>query len=193
MSVLAAYATVVGVVKTVLLYSAVVVAAVCVLDWTVRTRRINPFSRTARFARNRVDPLLSPIERVIVRAGGTPASAPWWALAAVVIGGIVLITLLDFFRDVLFQIIAVSQQPSEAPMLLASWVFSILSLALLVRVLSSWFPISPYSKWVRWSYVLTEWMIGPLRRVVPTIGMIDITPIVAWFLLSLIRRAFGIP
>jgi YggT family protein len=193
MNVLAGYATIVGVVKTVLLYSAVVVAAVCVLDWAVRTRRINPFSRTSRFARNRVDPLLAPIERVIVRAGGAPASAPWWALAAVVIGGIVLITLLDFFRDILFQIIVVSQQPSEAPMLLASWVFSILSLALLVRVLSSWFPISPYSKWVRWSYVLTDWMIGPLRRVVPTIGMIDITPIVAWFLLSLVRRAFGIP
>ncbi len=193
MSVLAAYATVVSVVKTVLLYSAIVVAAVCGLDWAVRTRRISPFSRSARFARSRVDPLLLPIERVIVRAGGTPASAPWWALAAVIIGGIVLITLLDFFGNVLFQIIAVSQQPSEAPILLASWVFSLLSLALLVRVLSSWFPVSPYSKWVRWSYVLTDWMINPLRRVVPTIGMIDITPIVAWFLLSLVRRAFGIP
>jgi YggT family protein len=193
MSVLAAYAAFVSAAKTVLLYGAVAVAAVCGLDWAVRTRRINPFSRTARMIRGRVDPLMYPIERVIVRAGGAPASAPWWTLAAVVIGGIVLITLLDFFRDILFQIIVVSQQPREAPMLIASWVFSLLSLALLVRVLSSWFPISPYSKWVRWSYVLTDWMIGPLRRVVPTIGMIDITPIVAWFLLSLVRRAFGIP
>ena len=29
---------------------------------------------------------LSPIERRVVRAGGTPASAPLWALAAIVIG-----------------------------------------------------------------------------------------------------------
>ena len=193
MSVLATYAAVVVVVKKVLLYSAIVVAGVAGLDWAVRTRRLSPFSRTARLMRGRIDPLLAPIERVIVRAGGTPASAPWWALAAVVIGGIVLITLLDFFGNILFQLIVVSQQPREAPMLIASWVFSLLSLALLVRVLSSWFPISPYSKWIRWSYVLTAWMIGPLRRVVPTIGMIDITPIVAWFLLSLVRRAFGIP
>jgi len=193
MSVLATYAAVVVVVKKVLLYSAIVVAGVAGLDWAVRTRRLSPFSRTARLMRGRVDPLLAPIERVIVRAGGTPASAPWWALAAVIIGGIVLITLLDFFGNILFQLIVVSQQPREAPMLIASWVFSLLSLALLVRVLSSWFPISPYSKWIRWSYVFTDWMIGPLRRVVPTIGMIDITPIVAWFLLSLVRRAFGIP
>ena len=144
MSVLATYAAVVVVVKKVLLYSAIVVAGVAGLDWAVRTRRLSPFSRTARLMRGRVDPLLAPIERVIVRAGGTPASAPWWALAAVIIGGIVLITLLDFFGNILFQLIVVTQQPREAPMLIASWVFSLLSLALLVRVLSSWFPISPY-------------------------------------------------
>jgi len=60
-------------------------------------------------------------------------------------------------------------------------------------VLSSWFPVSPYSKWVRWSYVLTDWLIKPLRRVIPLLGMIDITPIVAWFLIGLIQKFFGIP
>ena len=78
-------------------------------------------------------------------------------------------------------------------MLLLSWAFAFLKLALMVRVLSSWFPVSPYSKWVRWSYVLTDWLIKPLRRVIPTLGMIDITPIVAWFLIGLIQKFFGIP
>jgi YggT family protein len=68
----------------------------------------------------------------------------------------------------------------------------VLRLALLVRVLSSWLPISPYSKWIRWSYALTDWMIIPLRRLIPSIGMIDITPIVAWFGLSLLQRLLGI-
>jgi uncharacterized protein YggT (Ycf19 family) len=36
-------------------------------------------------------------------------------------------------------------------------------------------------------------MIVPLRRLIPSIGMIDITPIVAWFGLSLIQRLLGIP
>jgi len=66
-------------------------------------------------------------------------------------------------------------------------------LALLVRVISSWLPISPYSRWIRWSYVLTEWMIAPLRRIIPLIGAIDITPIVAWFLLNIVQSALGIP
>jgi YggT family protein len=193
MSVLATYGTIVGVVKTVLLYGAGVVAVVCAFDWAVRTRRISPFSRTARTFRGRVDPLLLPIERVVIRAGGTPAAAPWWGLIAVVVGGIALISVLNLLGDILYQVVIIGQQPREAPMILLSWGFSILRLALIVRVLSSWLPISAYSKWIRWSYVLTDWMINPLRRLIPSIGMIDITPIVAWFGLSLLQRLLGIP
>ena len=193
MSVLASYATIVGVIRTVLLYGAGVVAVICGFDWAVRTRRISPFSKTARIFRGRVDPLVAPIERVVVRAGGTPAAAPWWALVAVVVGGIALLGLLDLLADILFQVVVIGQQPSQAPRILLSWGFSVLRLALLVRVLSSWLPISPYSKWIRWSYVLTDWMIVPLRRLIPSIGMIDITPIVAWFGLSLLQRLLGIP
>jgi YggT family protein len=190
---LASYAAFIGIVRSVLFYLALVVAAVCAFDWAVRTRRINPFNRVARFFRGRIEPLMQPVERVIVRAGGLPSSAPWWALAAVVVGGILLISLLQLAGEVLAQIVFGLAEPRNFPMLLASWAFSILKFALLVRVLSSWLPISPYSKWIRWSYVLTEWMIAPLRRVIPLVGMFDITPIVAWILLTLAQRVFGIP
>jgi YggT family protein len=193
MSVVATYGTIVGVIRTALLYGAGVVAIICAFDWAVRTRRISPFSKTARIFRGRVDPLVAPIERVVVRAGGTPAAAPWWALGAVIVGGIALLGVLDLLADVLFQVVVIGQQPNQAPRILLSWAFSVLRLSLLVRVLSSWLPMSPYSKWIRWSYVLTDWMIIPLRRLIPSIGMIDITPIVAWFGLSLIQRLLGIP
>jgi YggT family protein len=193
MSALATYATIVGMIRTALLYGAGVVAVICALDWAVRTRRISPFSKTARVIRGRVDPMVAPIERLVVRAGGLPTAAPWWALVAVVIGGIALISILNLLGDILYQIVIIGQQPREAPFILLSWAFSILKLGLIVRVLSSWLPISPYSKWIRWSYVLTDWMIVPLRRLIPSIGMIDITPIVAWFGLALIQRLLGIP
>lgn len=193
MSVLSTYAAMIGVIKTVLLYGAGGVAVICATDWIVRTRRISPFSRTARVFRGRIDPLLAPVERVVVRAGGTPAAAPWWALVAVAIGGIALLSVLNLVGDILFQIVVIGQQPTEAPRILLSWGFSILRLALVVRVLSSWLPVSAFSKWIRWSYVLTDWMIVPLRRLIPSIGMIDISPIVAWFGLSLIQRLLGIP
>jgi YggT family protein len=193
MSMLATYAMVVGGVRVALFYAGIVVAVICAFDWAVRTRRINPFNRVARFFRGSVDPLMLPVERVILRAGGAPAAAPWWALVAFAVFGIALISLLEFLGGVFYQIAVVSTQPGQAPLLLLSWAFAFLKFALIVRVLSTWLPVSPYSRWIRWSYVLTDWLINPLRRVIPLLGMIDITPIIAWFLIGLIQRLLGIP
>ena len=187
MSIVGSYAQFVNVMRTVLLYGGLVMAVVCAVDWAVRTRRINPFNRVARFFRGSIDPLLAPIERTIVRAGGLPSSAAWWALVAYVVFAILLISLLQFVGEILFQFVAMTQAPTEAWRVIVSWTISILTLALFVRVLSSWFPISPYSRWIRWSFVLTDWMIRPLQRVVPRVGMFDVTPIVAWLLLSVVR------
>jgi len=174
--------------RTALLSIAVVFGVICVLDWAVRTRKISPFNAVARFCHSTVDPFISPIERRVVRAGGAPASAPLWALAAVVIGGILLLTLLDVIRlEVIRSIIASQEGTAGIFHLLVSWTFTILKLALVVRVISSWLPISPYSGWIRWSYALSEPILAPLRRVVPNFGGLDLTPILAYFLLNIIE------
>src|SRR5712671_1719592 len=178
----------VQVLKTVLLWIAVVLAAICALDWAVRTRKISPFNAIARFCRSTVDPLIAPIERKVVRAGGTPASAPLWALAAVVVGGILLLSFFDVLRtQVVLSSLAAQNGSAGIFHLLVSWTFWILKAALIVRVISSWLPISPYSGWIRWSYALSEPILAPLRRIVPNLGGLDITPILAYFLLNIIE------
>jgi YggT family protein len=174
--------------RTALFSIAVVFGAICVLDWAVRMRKISPFNAIARFCRSTVDPFISPIERRVVRAGGAPAAAPLWALAAVVIGGIVLLTLLDVIRSEVIRSIVASQEGSAGIFhLLVSWTFTILKLALVVRVISSWLPVSPYSAWVRWSYLLSEPVLAPLRRIIPAFSGIDFTPILAYFLLNIVE------
>jgi YggT family protein len=179
---------VIQVLRTVLLCIALLLGLICVLDWAVRTRKISPFNAIARFCRSTVDPLIVPIERKVVRAGGTPASAPLWALVVVVVGGILLLTFLDFIRLQVARSIIASQGGSGGIYhLLVSWTFTILKIALIVRVISSWLPISPYSVWVRWSYALSEPILAPMRRIVPNLGGLDITPILAYFLLSIVQ------
>lgn len=174
--------------KTAFLALAVALAAICLLDWAVRTRKISPFNSVARFFRSTVDPFIAPVERKVVKAGGTPASAPLWALVAVVVGGIIIMTILDFIRTELLRASLYSSQGSAGLYrLLVSWTFGILKVALLVRVVSSWLPVSPYSLWVSWSYKLSEPILAPLRRIVPTLGAFDITPIIAYILLSVIQ------
>lgn len=179
---------VIQVLRTALLSIALVFGAICVLDWAVRTRKISPFNAIARFCRSTVDPFITPIERKVVRAGGTPASAPLWALVAVVVGGILLLTFIDFIRLQVARSIVASQGGSAGIYhLLVSWTFTILKIALVVRVISSWLPISPFSRWVRWSYLLSEPILAPMRRIVPNLGGLDITPILAYFLLNLVQ------
>ena len=175
---------------------AVIVTAVCVIDWAVRTRRVSPFSPVARFFRNSIDPLMAPIERRVVRNGGIPSNAPWWALGAVILGGILVLWLLGFLRTFAGSIwLASGTGPRGIIRLVVEWTFIALQIALFVRVLSSWIRVSQYSKWVRWAYALTEPILRPLRRVIPPVGggMIDITPIVAyfaiWLLSGLVLRA----
>ncbi len=159
-----------------------------VASWAVRTRRISPFSGGARFIRERVDPvLIAPMERKLLRAGGTPYAAPWWALAAVVVGGLLLISGIQFLRDQLVMMAFASQSGAGLLMLAVKWTFSVLRIALFARVISSWVGGGPYSKWWRWSYVLTEWFLAPLRNVIPTIGMIDISVLVAYFGLGILE------
>jgi YggT family protein len=178
----------IGILQTAFFGVALVTTVAAVLDWGVRTRRIPPFSGFARWIRGSVSPVFAPMERRIVRAGGLPTAAPWWTLAAVVIGGIVLLSLLGFVREQLAMALVLGSQGSAGLLRLAlSLTFGFLNIALLWRVGSSWVQASPYSKWVRWSYQATEWLLGPIRSILPPMGMVDLSPLVAYFLLSLVR------
>lgn len=187
------YAIVLIDLKVALFWLAAVVAVIALVDWAVRTRRINPFGPVGRFSRRVFDPLMRPVEQRVVRSGGLPSNAPWWTLAVVIVGGLVLITVLEFFGGLLRSFLWGLSSPGRFGVLLLSWGFGLLRLALLVRVISSWLRISPYSRWVRWSFVLTEWMLAPLRRVIPAFGVIDVTPIVAYFAITLVQGAVGVP
>jgi YggT family protein len=89
--------------------------------------------------------------------------------------------------EVVKSIIASQEGAGGVFRLLVSWTFTVLKAAIVVRVISSWLPISPFSKWVNWSYRLSEPMLAPLRRIVPNLGGLDITPILAYVLLNIIE------
>ena len=71
-------------------------------------------------------------------------------------------------------------------------VFQLLWWAILIRVLISWLPmagvrIDPYNPIIRTLFSITDPILEPLRRYT-TVGMIDLSPIVALFGLDIIRR-----
>ena len=71
-------------------------------------------------------------------------------------------------------------------------VFQVLWWAVLIRVLISWLPmanvrIDPFNPAVRFLYSITDPILEPLRRFT-TIGMIDLSPLVALLLLDFLRQ-----
>ena len=65
-------------------------------------------------------------------------------------------------------------------------VFNLLSLCIFIRALLSWVQPDPSNPIVQVLDAVTEPILQPLRQIVPRIGMIDITPLVAIVLLSVI-------
>jgi YggT family protein len=173
-------------------YAVFAVAALAALAalgaMAVQRRVLNPFGAPARTLRRLTDPVIRPFERRLLRAGGNPQNAPWWLLGTAILGGILVITIVEWvIRQLYILVIAAGSGGRSLLYLLVDWTFSLLVLALFVRVVGSWFGVSPYRKWMRPFVALTEWFLAPLRRVLPTFGPFDISPFVAYFLLYIVR------
>lgn len=68
-----------------------------------------------------------------------------------------------------------------------SWFSTILTGAIIIRVLFSWFAMSNgggSGAVLRLLDDITEPILAPLRRVIPTLGMIDLSPLVAIILIN---------
>lgn len=184
--------TVIAVLSIIVYYSrpalfaaACIVAAACALSWATRTRRISPFTPLGRFAREKIDPFLRPVEAPVLNAGGSPTSIPWWGLAAFIVLGILVQSLLGYIVGILASTaMGLTSGPRGAFRALAQLTFAVLQIALMIRVLSSWFGALARARWLRWTYTLTEPLLAPLRQVIPSLGPFDITPLILYYLLQ---------
>ena len=69
---------------------------------------------------------------------------------------------------------------------LIRYLCQVLTLAIFVRVIISWFSPSSTNRLAIILYQVTEPFLAPLRRIIPRVGMFDFTPFVAIIILRLI-------
>ena len=76
------------------------------------------------------------------------------------------------------------------PMLynLVDKVFTLYGYLLLARIIFSWFNVDYRQPWVQFLVRITEPFLQPFRALIPPFGGIDFSPIVAFFVLSMIKR-----
>jgi YggT family protein len=175
-------------VRTLVIVALAYASLVALTHWAVRTRRIGPFGAWPRSVRRISDPVLLRLEKRIIAAGGSPQNAPLWLLGLVIAAGLILVSLTNWFIGILAGLsAAVNGGPRVWLRLAVSAVFTILMAAILIRVIASWLGIGPYRRWMRPVVALTSWLIEPIRRILPPMGMFDFSPMVAWLVLYVVR------
>ena len=163
-------------------------ALVALGSWLVRTRRISPFSPFGRTLRSATDPIVRPVEKRLVRLGGNPVNAGWWLVVVVAAGGVILMSVLGWAISA-FPVAAAytAAGPAATLELVVVIAYRIIFYAVIVRVVASWLGFFQYTRWLRPVYAITDWLIVPVRRFVPPLGMIDISPIVALVILYFLK------
>ncbi len=68
-----------------------------------------------------------------------------------------------------------------------SWLANILYLALIGRVILSWINVSPSNPIAIFIHQVTEPILAPIRRLLPRMGMLDLSPMIAIILITVVR------
>jgi len=85
------------------------------------------------------------------------------------------------------------------PIPIVTWIISygisFIILAMFVRAIASWFRIDERYAIIRFLARITDPFIDPVRRIVPPMGMFDMSFFIAWFLLRTIQTLLiqGLP
>jgi len=135
------------------------------------------------------DPVMHPIERLVVRRGGNPVQAGWWLVILVAVIDVLVISLAQWLIESWYSLSGAAQGGPRAMLILAvDAIYDVLFAAILVRVIASWLGAFRYSRWMRPVYWLTDWIVEPIRRLLPPIGMFDFSPLVALLLLWVLKQ-----
>ena len=158
-------------------------------SWLVRTRRVSPFGVVGRALRAASDPVMRPVEARLVRSGGNPVHAGWWLVVGVAAAGVLLLAAWNWLEGMAYGAAAAfSGGPRSAAALVIVLAYKVVVAALVVRVLASWFGYHRYTRWLAPAYALTDWVVEPIRRVLPPLGALDWSPLAAWLVLWVLER-----
>lgn len=152
---------------------------------------INPFTWTALTLRRVTDPLLLPVRRGLISLSVDPKYAPVVAILLIILLGWFLLQVVSSLANTLIGIlISASQQNLVAAVgYVIHGLLGLYSLMIFLRIIFSWGLVSYSNPLMKFLVNATEPLLAPLRRIIPPLGMFDISPIVAFVIVWLLQAA----
>lgn len=154
---------------------------------------LNPFSWAARTLRRLTDGFVVPVRGTLRQVGVDPKFAPLVVMLVSILLGYFIWRLVQTVGMTLDG--AISSVRTGAVFAALGYILygllSIYSLLIFVRIIFSWGMVSYHNRIMRFLVDVTEPMLAPLRRMIPPVAMMDISPIVAFLILWLFQAAIA--
>jgi YggT family protein len=168
----------------------VIAIALMIIRMITDAMDLNPFAWTSRTIRRLTDGFVMPVRGGLRQLGVDPKFAPLIVILLVIVLGYFTAQLAGTIGS---TVIGVWNSVMRGAVIAALGyiIYGLLSIYLILiiaRVVFSWGQISYRNRVMRFLVNVTEPLLGPLRRMLPPLGWIDISPLVAgliiWFLLA---------
>jgi YggT family protein len=151
----------------------------------------NFFGWPAVTIRRLTDPLIRPVRRALLGFRVDPKYAPLVTTLIAILLGWLAVRVTDNVLGTIAGVMSAVQQQSVAR-IIGHLLYGLLGLYILlifVRIVFSWITESRSNRVMRFLVNATEPLLGPLRRVIPPVGMFDISPFVAFIIVWLCQTA----
>jgi len=155
-----------------------VVGGVLLLRFWIQAVRVRPPQQLAQFIFTLSDWAVRPMRKVLPGLGGYD----WASLIGAILVAVICILLELGVRSALNASLIFSL----SALLFFQWVFYGLIALLIIEAIFSWVnPNAPLAPFVR---ALNEPLLRPLRRIIPLIGNVDLSPLAALILLRVVHQ-----
>jgi YggT family protein len=171
----------------------VAVIALMILRLIGDAADLNPFSWASRTLRRLTDGFIVPVRGKLREVGADPKYAPLVVILVSILLGFFIWQLVATLGTTLIGVIT-SVQTGDLFLLLGfilNGAISLYILLIFVRIIFSWGMVSYTNRVMRFLVDATEPLLGPLRRMIPPLGRMDISPIVAFLILWLFQAAIA--
>ena len=165
---------------------------VVVTQSAVRRKMLRQSGSWPLFVRRWSRPFVRPIELRLSAGGQNPQDAGLWLLGIVVVASLLALTVYRWLIGTVMLLLSMREAGVEAWLrLLLGAATTLVMAAIVARVIGLWLGLGRYHRWMRFAYRLTDWLIEPIRRRLPPTGILDLSPLVAYLLLFVLRLVLG--
>ncbi|MEO6391762.1 MAG: YggT family protein [Pyrinomonadaceae bacterium] len=166
------------------------VTLLLLLRVVINYANVNPFSRWVLAVRHWSDPFVEPVRRTIMGYGLSYKVAPIISILLTLLLGYVAV---EFVSSVIVTVANTSRAFAIGNFVAAVGfiLYGLLALygaLLIIRIIFSWGQVRSSNVWMRRLAVITDPILVPLRRVIPPLGMFDLSPLVAFLIIWILQQ-----